>query len=191
MGRRVNRDCFPNYDTYIKTNAKSWFNLVKFFNKDLCVQRSIKKLLSITENKLINENVIIMANKLISLSISKRTYKYDKKNKKLTWELKLMKRHIDPSVSMLARNFLIGDYLKLEENSKYISTRTFFAVSQRLKKKNLLVISSYNSKISSFDNDSKSRKEINISTFYHIVRLYDFFYHMKVLYQKKRNNYEN
>merc|ERR1711920_342934 len=90
---------------------------LKSLMKDLRVQKSFKKLLSITENKLINENLILMANKLISLSTSKRTYKY-KKNKKLTWELKLMKRHIDPSVSILAKNFLFGDHLKLEENSK-------------------------------------------------------------------------
>merc|ERR1712186_147980 len=92
----------------MQNHGSIWLN---FLIKDLRVQRSNKKLLSITENKLINENVILMANKLISLSTSKRTYKYDKKNK-LTWELKLMKRHVNPSVSMLAKNFLIGDHLK-------------------------------------------------------------------------------
>merc|ERR1712217_717551 len=155
----------------MQNHGSIWLN---FLIKDLRVHRSSKKLLSITENKLINENVILMANKLISLSTSKRTYKYDKKNKKLTWELKLMKRHVDPSVSMLAKNFLIGDHSKLEENSKYISIRTFFAVTQRLTKKKLSDMSSYSFKI--------SRKEINISTFYHIVKSYDFFHHMKALF---------
>merc|ERR1712060_678997 len=154
--------------------------------KDLWGQRSFKNFSSFDENSLINENIILIANKLTSFSMSKRTDKYDKENKKLSWVLPLIKKHVNTSVSTLARNFLIGEYSKLEYNLKHNAIRNFFAVSQQLKKIHSFEISSYNSKISSFDNDSKSRKEISIPTFYHMVRSYDFFHHVRVSFLKKK-----
>merc|ERR1712050_458270 len=156
------------------------------FIKDLWGQRSFKNFSSFDENNLINENIILMANKLIFFSISKRTDKYDKENKKLSWVLSLMKKHVNTSVSMLVRNFLIGEYLKLEYNLKHNAIRNFFAVSKQLKKIHSFETSPYNSKISSFDNDSKSRKKISISTFYHMVRSYDFFHHVRASFLRKK-----
>merc|ERR1712113_195623 len=132
------------------------------------------------ENNLINENIILMANKLIFFSISKRTDKYDKENKKLSWVLPLMKKHVNTSVSTLARNFLTGEYLKLEYNLKHNAIRNFFAVSKQLKK-----IDSFKFL---FDNDSKSRKKISISIFYHMVISYDFFHHVRASFLKKKES---